>query len=70
MPQVALEPTIPVLQREKTVHALDRAATVKGFPEASRTLAPQGLKCHSIFVYIQLYYIIHKCSNTLLSYLQ
>jgi hypothetical protein len=30
MPQVRFEPTIPVYEREKTVHALDRAATVIG----------------------------------------
>jgi hypothetical protein len=30
MPQVGLEPTIPVFERAKTVHALDRAATVIG----------------------------------------
>jgi hypothetical protein len=28
MPQVGFEPTILVFEREKTVHALDRAATV------------------------------------------
>jgi hypothetical protein len=31
MPQVGLEPTIPVFERTKTVHALDRAATVMGY---------------------------------------
>jgi hypothetical protein len=30
MPQVGFEPTIPVLERAKTVHALDRAVTVIG----------------------------------------
>jgi hypothetical protein len=30
MPQVSFEPTIPVFERAKTVHALDRAATVIG----------------------------------------
>jgi hypothetical protein len=30
MPQVGSEPTIPVFERAKTVHALDRAATVIG----------------------------------------
>jgi hypothetical protein len=30
MPQVRFEPTIPVFQRAKTVHAIDRAATVIG----------------------------------------
>jgi hypothetical protein len=31
MPQVRFEPTIPVIERAKTLHALDRAATVIGF---------------------------------------
>jgi hypothetical protein len=30
MPQVGFERTIPVFERAKTVHALDRAATVIG----------------------------------------
>jgi hypothetical protein len=30
MPRVGLEPTIPVFERAKTVHALDSAATVIG----------------------------------------
>jgi hypothetical protein len=30
MRRVGFDPTIPVFQREKTVHALDRAATVIG----------------------------------------
>jgi hypothetical protein len=30
MPSVGFEPTIPVFERAKTVHALDRAATVTG----------------------------------------
>jgi hypothetical protein len=30
MPQVGLEPTIPVFERANTVHALDGAATVIG----------------------------------------
>jgi hypothetical protein len=30
MPSVGLEPTIPVFKRAKTIHALDRAATVIG----------------------------------------
>jgi hypothetical protein len=30
MPQVGLEPTIPVFERAKTVRALERAATVIG----------------------------------------
>jgi hypothetical protein len=31
MPQVGFEPTIPVFERAKTVHVLDRAATVIGW---------------------------------------
>jgi hypothetical protein len=31
MPRVVFETTIPVLGRAKTVHALDRAATVTGW---------------------------------------
>jgi hypothetical protein len=30
MPQVGFEPTMPVFERAKTVHALDRAATLIG----------------------------------------
>jgi hypothetical protein len=30
MPKVRFEPTIPVFERAKTVHAIDRAATVIG----------------------------------------
>jgi hypothetical protein len=30
MPLAGFEPTIPVFKREKTFHALDRAATVAG----------------------------------------
>jgi hypothetical protein len=30
MPRVVFEPTTPVFERAKTVHALDRAATVVG----------------------------------------
>jgi hypothetical protein len=28
MPRVGFEPTVPVFEREKTVHALERAATI------------------------------------------
>jgi hypothetical protein len=30
MPRVGFEPTAPLFEREETVHALDRAATVIG----------------------------------------
>jgi hypothetical protein len=36
MPQAGFEPKIPVFERGKTVHALDRAATVIG------TTQPKG----------------------------
>jgi hypothetical protein len=35
MPQVGFEPTIPVFVRAKTVHILDRAATVIGVTPCS-----------------------------------
>jgi hypothetical protein len=31
MPRVGFKPTIPVFERTRTVHALDRAATVIGY---------------------------------------
>jgi hypothetical protein len=37
MPIVGFEPTIPAFERTKTVHALDRAATVIGFLEVGTT---------------------------------
>jgi hypothetical protein len=33
MPRVGFEPTIPVLERAKTVHVLDRAAPVTGIQD-------------------------------------
>jgi hypothetical protein len=35
MPQVGFEPTTPVFKQTKTVHALDRAATVIGTLEST-----------------------------------
>jgi hypothetical protein len=56
MPRVGFEPTIPVLERVKTVHGLDRAATVIGSSSAEevliilikalRSYLPQHLLCH------------------------
>jgi hypothetical protein len=37
MPRVGFEPTIPVFQRAKTVHALDRAVTMIGIRRYSLT---------------------------------
>jgi hypothetical protein len=39
MPHVGIEPMIPVFERAKTVHALDRAATVI---EVDRTYTKQN----------------------------
>jgi hypothetical protein len=38
MPQVGLEPTIPVFERAKTIYALDRAAIASWSRYISRTL--------------------------------
>jgi hypothetical protein len=35
MPQVGFEPKIPVFERAKTIHALDHAATMIGFPPSN-----------------------------------
>jgi hypothetical protein len=44
MPRVGFEPTIPVFERAKTVHALDRAATVIGYASPyTETLFPDIL---------------------------
>jgi hypothetical protein len=38
MPYVGFEPTIPAFERAKTVHALDRSATVTGLPTLHNTI--------------------------------
>jgi hypothetical protein len=38
MPQVGFEPTIPMFERAKTVHASDRAATVIGIHEVQNPI--------------------------------
>jgi hypothetical protein len=45
MPQVEFEPTTPMFERVKTVHALDRAATVIGQEDiwSSKCIAPRIL---------------------------
>jgi hypothetical protein len=56
MPRVGLEPTIPVFEPAKTVHALDRAATVIG---PSHLWSPKiSLSVWIMFYYILLYLII------------
>jgi hypothetical protein len=43
MPQMGFEPTTPVFERAKTVHAPDRAATVIG---SSENYCPEYLKTY------------------------
>jgi hypothetical protein len=45
MPRMEFEPTIPALERAKTVHALDRPATVNG-SIPSRICQMQLLSAH------------------------
>jgi hypothetical protein len=49
MTPVGFEPTIPALERAKTVHALDRAATVIGTYRLSQTVILCTVKQCSIF---------------------
>jgi hypothetical protein len=42
MPWVGSEPTIPAFEQAKTVHALDRAATVIGFEMAKEDNSVHG----------------------------
>jgi hypothetical protein len=48
MSRVRFEPTIPVFERVKTVHALDRAATVIGRITAKRRLMSFGMWCPAV----------------------
>jgi hypothetical protein len=52
MPRVEFEPTTPVLKRAKTVHALDRAATMIGDNFAS--------PCHSSVCAFLVFLILAK----------
>jgi hypothetical protein len=48
MSQVGFEPTIPVCERAKTVHALERAATVIGYSEnPTKPINPLREQMHS-----------------------
>jgi hypothetical protein len=40
MPRVGFEPTIPALERAKTAHDLDRAATVIGWQLNEQVIKP------------------------------
>jgi hypothetical protein len=50
MPQVGFEPKIPVFERAKTVHALDRAAAVMGRPFS--TLCICGAECPALHLIV------------------
>jgi hypothetical protein len=52
MPRVGFEPTIPAFERPKTIHALDRAATVIG----DQIVAPVAIPPHTPLC-------IYRCSN-------
>jgi hypothetical protein len=47
MPPVGFEPMIPVFERPKTVHALDRTAIVIGIPNCHRSHPTCGWKTHT-----------------------
>jgi hypothetical protein len=48
MPRVGLESTTPVFERAKTVHALDRTATVIG----DRTATSYDFNCDSFLIFV------------------
>jgi hypothetical protein len=47
MPRVGFEPTIPVFERAKTVHALDRAVTVIGLFVSQYTTINNIMSLHN-----------------------
>jgi hypothetical protein len=50
MPRVEFEPTIPVFERAKTVHALDRAATMIGTNKLWSMLMSNLAHCLRVYV--------------------
>jgi hypothetical protein len=56
MPQVGLEPTIPVFEQEKIVHALDRAKTVIGpqFLHVSNSNFWFSIRVNQVDLYFEL----------------
>jgi hypothetical protein len=44
MPRVGFEPTIPVFERAKTVHASDRVATVIGHGRSTEVYFPSNFQ--------------------------
>jgi hypothetical protein len=45
--RMRFEPTIPVFERAKTVHALDHAATIIGLQRNTRPYIPEGSTLHA-----------------------
>jgi hypothetical protein len=61
MPQVEFEPTIPVFERAKTVHALDREATVIDPDDECKI----GI-CHRSNIYVRTDNVAHQqATNTI-----
>jgi hypothetical protein len=57
MPQIGFEPTIPVFERAKTVHASDRAATVIG---RYQTTSVENRKRDSINTFVKFLNAFHR----------
>jgi hypothetical protein len=76
MPRVGLEPTIPVFQRAKTVHALNRAATVyrhtldlaaeKILLSNRKLMSPRGVCYGCIMSHLSSVGRANVCSNDML----
>jgi hypothetical protein len=49
MPRVGFEPTIPVFERAKTVHASDRAVTVTGTHETALHNCLENIFINNLF---------------------
>jgi hypothetical protein len=63
MPQVGLEPTIPALERAKTGHALDRAATVFGTLRIWYIVIQLSSKLESLTSLWKLRILTHQCPS-------
>jgi hypothetical protein len=64
LPRVGFEPMIPALERARTVHALDRAATVISISTASIQKLKTGLLLSRMLPFV----ILSLLSNCSLSY--
>jgi hypothetical protein len=54
MPWVEFEPTVPAFKQEKTVHALDRAATVIEIISVYEIIKCMRLAKHSVLIDLML----------------